>query len=103
MSNSNFVELIDYLKKKKILITTHNYVDIDGYVSSYVLKEFLTKFLDNKDVYIHYPEFSKQTLYFIEKLNKKYPDYQFLDEVDIDFSIIDVLLNFKYCCIGKVY
>jgi nanoRNase/pAp phosphatase (c-di-AMP/oligoRNAs hydrolase) len=79
-----------FLQNKKILITTHDLVDLDGYVSSYIFNFFFKQFFNNR-AYLIFPELALSTRNFIEKVSKKFPEVDFSLNQEFDLSEIDVL------------
>jgi nanoRNase/pAp phosphatase (c-di-AMP/oligoRNAs hydrolase) len=91
MLKSKFEDLKSYLKSKIILITTHELVDLDGFVSCYLLNVFLNKYFKN-EVYLMFPEFSKSTTEFISTVSNRFSDIPTYFNNDFDVSKIDVIL-----------
>jgi len=77
MLKSNFKNLINYLQNKKIVITTHNFVDIDGLTSCFALKYFINEYLSLKEVSVYFSEFSRSARDFLDKMIQKFPDFDF--------------------------
>ncbi|TFG24520.1 MAG: hypothetical protein EU529_03900 [Promethearchaeota archaeon] len=92
MLNSKFEDLKLFLKGKKILITTHDLVDIDGLASCVVLKFFLNRFIDSSDIHLFLPEISKSTKDFIQKYTEKFPDITIPLEIEFKTLKIDIFL-----------
>lgn len=92
MLNFNYEDFLSYLKGKKILITTHDLVDIDGLASCFALKFFLTKQLNKPTVSIFFSELSKLTRIYMEKFNEKFPEFIFSYKKDVDLSNYDICL-----------
>ncbi len=92
MLNSKFEDLKLFLKGKKILITTHDLVDIDGLASCLVLNFFLNRYISSADVHLFLPEISNSTRNFRDKIAKKFPKTNFSLEYDIDLTEIDIIL-----------
>jgi len=93
MLNSKFEDLKLFLKGKKILITTHDLVDIDGLASCLVLIFFLNRFISSADVHLFLPDISNSTRNFRDKIAKKFPKTNFSLEYDIDLiDLIDIIL-----------
>lgn len=93
MSTNEFSTFLTYLKNKKILITTHDLVDIDGLASCYVLKFFLNQYFKNQEVAIILSDLSKPTKEFMNKFCDRFLDFTFFYEKSIDLS------NFNVCLI----
>ena len=92
MIKANFEDFLAFLKDKKILITTHNLVDIDGLVSCHVLKFFFNQYFEKSEIFLHFSEISKSTRKFMAKFAERFPSFNFLFNKDIDKSKIDVVL-----------
>ncbi len=91
MLKSKFEDLKTYLKNKTILITTHESVDLDGFVSCYLLNIFLKNYFKN-EVYLLFPEFSKPTTEFISNISNRYNEIPIYFNNDFDVSKIDVII-----------
>ena len=87
----NFEDFIAYLKDKNVLITTHKSVDLDGFVSCYIFKIFFTNYFKNTTSLI-FPDLSKSTRDFLEKVSQKFGELSFSFNEDCDISTIDVIL-----------
>lgn len=83
---------LKYLRNKKILITTHELVDIDGFVSCYSLKFFLNQYFKNQQISIFFSEIAKSTKNFMNKFNEKFPEIDFSYNQDINISNYDICL-----------
>ncbi|MHA1490569.1 MAG: DHH family phosphoesterase [Promethearchaeota archaeon] len=92
MIKSKLEDFLAYLKDKKILITTHNLVDIDGLVSCHVLKFFFNQYFEKSEIFIYFSKISKSTRNFMVKFAVKFPSFKFLYYKDIDISNVDVVL-----------
>jgi nanoRNase/pAp phosphatase (c-di-AMP/oligoRNAs hydrolase) len=92
MLNSKYNEFISFLKDKKILITTHDLVDFDGFASCVSLKFFLIEFLQNSHVTIFFTELSKSIRAYMTKFSKKFPGFNFSYMKDVKLSKFDVCL-----------
>ncbi|MFX1279546.1 MAG: bifunctional oligoribonuclease/PAP phosphatase NrnA [Promethearchaeota archaeon] len=91
MFHSKFEEFLFYLRDKKILITTHDLVDIDGFVSCIILQFFFNEYF-NQPVSVFFAELSKLTRNFMKKFTTKFPNYTFDYETDIDPNEYDICL-----------
>ena len=91
----NYDALIEYLEdKKRILLTTHNLVDIDGLASCFSLRYFLNRKLKNVSIQIIFQELSKPTKDFLRRFKEKFPecDLSFVKSIEIkDFDILIIL------------
>ncbi|MHA1192835.1 MAG: DHH family phosphoesterase [Promethearchaeota archaeon] len=92
MYKSKIDELIQFLKDKTLLITTHHLVDIDALASTHAFKFFLNQFWPNKKVFLTYSKFTKSTKRFISKFNQKYPKIDLYGDKEYDLSKIDVII-----------
>lgn len=92
MLKSKFEKFVAFLTNKRIIITTHHLVDIDGFVSCYTLKFFLNQYFKNQKISIYFSELSKPTKYFMEQFTLKFPEFKFSHEKKFKPSKVDVLL-----------
>jgi nanoRNase/pAp phosphatase (c-di-AMP/oligoRNAs hydrolase) len=91
MLNSKYEDFLTFLTSKKILITTHDLVDIDGFVSCYALKFFLTKHCA-KTISIFFSELSNYTKNFIVRFSEKFPEFFFTHTNEVNFSEFDICI-----------
>ncbi len=70
MNFQKFDILLSELLNKKILITTHDQVDLDGFASCLLLKYFLETYSENIKVDLFFSRLSKYSIDFINKLEK---------------------------------
>ena len=92
MLNSKSNDLLSYLKDKKIILITHDLVDIDGFASCFALKFFLSEYLKNPNVLIFFSELTKTTRTYMSKFTKKFPNFNFSYRKDVQLSQFDVCL-----------
>jgi len=92
MLNAKFEDLKNYLKDKNILLTTHDSVDIDGFVSCWLFKYFLKLFFRKSKIFISFSEFSKKTKIFMGKVAEKFPELDFSPDKDVKISNIDLII-----------
>ncbi|MFX1479059.1 MAG: bifunctional oligoribonuclease/PAP phosphatase NrnA [Promethearchaeota archaeon] len=92
MANNQFDEFLNFIKGKKILITTHDLVDLDGFVSCFVLKLLLDNIFSNLEISIFFSELSKSTRNFMERFIGKFPEITFNYINDVDLSKYDLCL-----------
>ncbi|MFX0020894.1 MAG: bifunctional oligoribonuclease/PAP phosphatase NrnA [Candidatus Hermodarchaeota archaeon] len=98
MLKSKFDNFLAFIKNKTILITTHDFVDIDGLVSCFTLKYLLNQlnreFLNSKnpEISIYFSELSKSTKNFIKNFNKTFPKFDFSYESQFDLTNFDILV-----------
>jgi len=92
MLNLKYEDFLSYLKGKRILITTHNLVDIDGLASCFALKFFLTEELYNSTVSIFFLEMSKLSRHYMNKFTEKFPEFYFSYKMDVKLANYDICL-----------
>jgi nanoRNase/pAp phosphatase (c-di-AMP/oligoRNAs hydrolase) len=92
MLTSKFDNLINFLKNKSILITSHDLVDLDGLVSCLLFREIILKMNNNHQTSISFSEISRKTKLFINQFILKFPEFQFKFETDIDYNEYEVLI-----------
>lgn len=92
MLKSKFHDFLSFLKDKKILITTHDQVDVDGLVSCTVLKHFLNQQFQDQTVVVYYSEISKPTKAFIVNFTKKFENFSFSFTKSLELSDFDILV-----------
>lgn len=92
MLKSKFEEFKTFLTNKKILITTHDLVDIDGLVSCFVLKFFIKHYYNSENIHISFSEMSKSTKEFLLKFKEKFSQNNFSLENKIEIEKIDVIV-----------
>jgi len=88
---SKYEDFLSFLQNKKILITTHDLVDIDGFVSCFILKFFLYETF-NYSTSIFFSELSRITRNFMKRFLVKFPDFNFEYETKVDLSEYEVCL-----------
>lgn len=88
MLYSKFEDLNLFFKKNKILILTHDFVDIDALASCFVLRFFINQLyhLANVDLFFH--EISKGAINFINIIAEKFPN--------ANFSLRSEIKSFEY-------
>jgi len=92
MLKSEFEKFILFLRNKKILIITHDLVDIDGLISCYALKNFINLFLKNQQVVVYFSEITKLTTSFLKQITETPSDVDFDFSTKIDLSKFDICL-----------
>ena len=92
MLKDKFDDLLAFLKDKKILIATHDLVDIDGLVSCYGLNFFLNQYFERQEIFLYFSEISKSTKNFIKNFNIKFPDCDFFYNNNIVDYKIDLIV-----------
>ncbi|MHA2009742.1 MAG: DHH family phosphoesterase [Promethearchaeota archaeon] len=92
MLYSRYKDFLSFLKGKKILITTHDLVDIDGFASCFSLKFFLIESLGKPIVSLFFSELSKSTKEFMIQFKKKFPEFEVEFKKEVDISQFDICL-----------
>jgi nanoRNase/pAp phosphatase (c-di-AMP/oligoRNAs hydrolase) len=92
MIHQKFDNFISFLKNKRIIITTHILVDLDGFASSYALRYLLNLILPNAFIEIFFSDISKPVKEFIEKFSLKFKDFNFIHKTKINCSDADVIV-----------
>ncbi len=89
MLTSKFEDLLTFLENKRVLILTHEPIDVDGLASGFLLK-FLIEHFGHRDVKLYFSEFNRISKVLIERIAKRFPEYDFnfveecnLEEIDI--------------------
>lgn len=102
MLNSKYNAFLSFLEGKRILITTHDLVDIDGLVSCYTLKFFLVEYVKLSTVSILFSEISKPTKNFMKRFIKKFPNFKFEFMNEVDYSNFDLCLLVDTANLGQL-
>ncbi len=92
MFNSKKEVLLDFLKGKNLLITSHHLVDLDGLASAFALKFCLENLFPNQNVQLTFSGLSKPTKSFINKFGTKFPNFNFTYQEHVELSDIDVIV-----------
>ncbi|UCC19958.1 MAG: DHH family phosphoesterase [Promethearchaeota archaeon] len=92
MLKSRFENFLSFIENKKILITTHNLVDIDGLASCFALKSFLIQYFKNQQVSIYFTELSAKSKIFLKKFSDIFPKFDVSSETHLDFALVDVII-----------
>jgi nanoRNase/pAp phosphatase (c-di-AMP/oligoRNAs hydrolase) len=85
-------DLLKYLKGKNLLITSHDLVDLDGFISGLALKFFFENFFPNQDIDLIFSKLSKHTKNYLKKFSQKFPDFNFSFQINKEFSNVDVII-----------
>jgi len=85
-------DFVKYLKGKNLLITSHDLVDLDGFVSGLALKFFFNIFNPNQNIYLIFSELSKRTKNYLKNFSQKFPDFNFSFQTNKEFSNVDVII-----------
>jgi len=83
---------LKYLKGKNLLITSHDLVDLDGFISGLALKFFFKNFNPNQNIYLIFSELSKHTKNYLKNFSQKFPDFNFSFQINKEFSNVDVII-----------
>jgi len=91
---SKFEGFLSFLKNNggKILITTHDLVDIDGFASCFNLKYCINQLIKEQEACIYFSELSKHAKEVMDKLIRKFPELDLHYEKQIDFSMISTVI-----------
>lgn len=92
MLKSKFEDLLTFLDNKKIIISTHHLVDIDGLVSCFTLKIFLNQYLKNNEICIYFSELSKSAKNFLKNFSAKFPVFNLSYKKKFHGSKAEILL-----------
>jgi len=92
MLKSKIKDFLAFIKNKNIIILTHDLVDIDGLVSSFILKFFLDQYSKNQEISLYFSELSKSTKNFIKNFSEKFPEFDFTYKKKIDIAKVDAFL-----------
>jgi nanoRNase/pAp phosphatase (c-di-AMP/oligoRNAs hydrolase) len=92
MLKTRFDSFISFIKNKRIVILTHDLVDIDGLASSFALKYFLLQYLKDQDIKICFSDFTKSTKTFFRNISNKFPKFDFTFYETFEVSNTDVIL-----------
>ncbi len=92
MPNSKKEDFLNFLKEKNLLITTHNLADLDGMSSGIALKYCFENYFPNQSIQLTFSGLSKHTKSFVNKFSKKFPNFNFTFQKNVDLSDIDVIV-----------
>ncbi|NVM44116.1 MAG: DHH family phosphoesterase [Candidatus Lokiarchaeota archaeon] len=92
MCTSKKDDFITYLKGKNLLITSHDLVDLDGFISGLCLKFFFENIFSNQNVDLIFSGLSKHTKSFLDNFIQKFPDFNLSFHVDKEFLNADVII-----------
>ncbi|MBY9011386.1 MAG: DHH family phosphoesterase [Candidatus Lokiarchaeota archaeon] len=92
MFTSRKDDFLKYLKGKNLLITSHDLVDLDGFISGLTLKFFFEKFYSNQNIDLIFSGLSKHTKSFLKNFTQKFPDFIFSFLNDEEFLNSDVVI-----------
>ncbi|MFX1567258.1 MAG: bifunctional oligoribonuclease/PAP phosphatase NrnA [Promethearchaeota archaeon] len=92
MLKSRFDNFITFIKNKRILLLTHDLVDIDGLASCLALKYFLIQYFKEQIVTICFSEFTKSTKNYFKNITKRFPEFDFSFSKTFEIINFDVVL-----------
>lgn len=92
MLKRKFEKTLSFLRRKKIVIITHDIVDVDGFVSCYAFQNFLNLLLKTQEPVIHFSEISKHTMSLMKNIALYYPNIDFAFETKTNFSSFDACM-----------
>ena len=93
MLKSKIDNFLYFLEKKRILITSHDLVDLDGFSSVIAFDFFLHQYFKRIDTYIYFNGISNSTNSFIKVIERKFSDYNIkifdsAEDIEIDAIIV---------------
>ena len=92
MLNSKKEALLNFLKDKNLLITTHDLADLDGFISGIALKYCFENYFPNQNMYLTFSGLSKHTKSFVNKFSAKFPNFTFAFQEHVELTDIDVIV-----------
>ena len=92
MLNSKKEALLNFLKDKNLLITTHDLADLDGFISGIALKYCFENYFPNQNIQLTFSGLSKHTKSFINKFSTKFPNFNFTFQKHVELSNFDVIV-----------
>jgi nanoRNase/pAp phosphatase (c-di-AMP/oligoRNAs hydrolase) len=85
-------DFLKYLKGKNLLITSHDLVDLDGFISGFTLKFFFENFFSNQKIELVFSGLSKHTRSFLNNITQKFPDFNFSFQFNKEALNTDVII-----------
>jgi len=85
-------DLLKYLKGKNLLITSHDLVDLDGFISGLCLKFFFENVFSNQNVDLIFSGLSKHTKSFLNNFTQKFPEFNLSFHIDKEIFNADVII-----------
>jgi len=85
-------DFLKYLKGKNLLITSHDLVDLDGFISSLSLKFFFENLIQNQNIDLIFSKLSKHTKSYLKRFSQKFPDFNFSFQIDKEFPNVDIII-----------
>jgi len=92
MFTSKKDDLLKYLKGKNLLITSHDLVDLDGFISGLSLKFFFENVFSNQNIDLIFSGLSKHTKSFLNKFTQKFPEFNLSFHMDKEIFNADVII-----------
>ncbi len=92
MFTSKKDDFLKYLKGKSLSITSHDLVDLDGFISALSLKFFFENIFSNQNINLIFSRLSKHTKSFLNNFTQKFPDFNLSFHVDKEFLNADVII-----------
>jgi len=92
MLNSKKKALLNFLKDKNLLITSHDLADLDGFISGIALKYCFETYFPNQNVQLTFSGLSKHTKSLIDKFSIKFPSFSFTFQERVELSDFDVIV-----------
>jgi nanoRNase/pAp phosphatase (c-di-AMP/oligoRNAs hydrolase) len=85
-------DLLKYLKGKNLLITSHDLVDLDGFISGLSLKFFFETIFSNQNIDLIFSGLSKHTKSFLNNFTQKFPEFNLSFHIDKEILNADVII-----------
>ena len=92
MLTSKKDDFLKYLKGKNLLITSHDLVDLDGFISGLALKFFFENFISSQNIDLIFSGLSKHTRIFLKNFSQKFPDFNFSFQINKELPNVDVVI-----------
>jgi nanoRNase/pAp phosphatase (c-di-AMP/oligoRNAs hydrolase) len=92
MNFQKFDALLSKLSNKKVLITTHDQVDLDAFASCFLLQYFLKTYYKSIEIHLFFSHISNFTFNFISKIKNIFPDIVFIEEINKNYQNVEFLL-----------
>ena len=92
MLYSKYEDFLSLSKGKRILITTHDLVDIDGLASCYALKYFLNEYYNTPLISVLFSELKRATKSFMARFTEKFPKFDFKFDKGVDSTKFDLCI-----------
>ena len=92
MLGSKKDDFLKYLQGKHILITSHDLVDLDGFISGITLKFFFETIFSDQKIDLVFSGLTKNTKNFIRNFIQKFPDFNLSFYIDQNLLKVDVII-----------